>query len=432
MFALCSVGLSKKILNIGEKNIETYALPTEGYSVHITHSIKGIRKIWDALAPKHNLFLQSDYLSLLEDFPPAKMSFNYLVFYWNQKPIGIGYTQNFKVKVEESLNNKEEPKSSGCSCMIKGIVNAFKNWLAKRAEFNLLIAGNLLLTGEYGHYFPEMTEAEGIEIMREGATLLHKKLEKEGPKIQLLLFKDFLIKSTATSEDLVKNAYHKFQIQPCMYLPLPSEWKTEEDYLAAMSSKYRVRARRAAKKGKNIVKKELSLDDIAANQERIFDLYKSVADNAGFNAFLLHKDYFWALKKYLGDRYKLIAYYLDGKLVAFYTAIFSGDEMEAHFLGVDEEYNRPNQVYLNILYDLVRMGIYHQVKLVDFARTALEIKSSVGAIPKDMHCFIKHRSSFSSTVIKLLFKYLNPEEKWEQRKPFKDKSLLKAQTQSNA
>ncbi|MCH2042602.1 MAG: GNAT family N-acetyltransferase [Saprospiraceae bacterium] len=430
MFALCSVGLSKKILNIGEKNIETYALPTEGYSVHVTHSIKSIQKIWDALAPKHNLFLQSDYLNALEDFPPAKMSFNYLIFYFNQKPIGIGYTQNFKVKVEESINQKEEPKKSGC--MLKGIVSAFKNWLTKRVEFNILIAGNLLLTGEYGHYFPGMKEEQAIEVMREGVSLLHKKLEKEGSKIQLLLFKDFLIQSKSTTQDLVANAYHKFKIQPCMYLPLPSEWKTEEDYLSAMSSKYRVRARRAAKKGKNIIKKELTLDDIAVNQERIFELYKSVADNAGFNAFLLHKDYFWALKKYLGDRYKLIAYYLDGKLVAFYTAIFSGDEMEAHFLGVDEAFNRPNQIYLNILYDLVRMGIYHQVKLVDFARTALEIKSSVGAIPRDMHCFIKHRSSFSSTVIKLLFKYLNPEEKWEQRRPFKDKSLLEAQVQINS
>lgn len=421
MSASSSAEPSKKILNVGPTNLETYVLPQEGYSVQITHTLKSIQKTWDALVPSHNIFLQRAYLETLENYPPATMTFNYLVFYQGQCPIGIGYTQNFKIKGGDSLSTKLNEEAEKPACRLRGIRSALENWLIKKATFNILIAGNLLLTGEHGHYFKGLNEEQGIELMRQGTAVLHKKIEKQGTKVQLILFKDFLPSSTATTRNLEQHAFHKFKVQPSMYLPLAPEWKTQEDYLSAMSSKYRVKARRAAKKGKNILKKEFDLASIQENEEQLFGLYKSVADNADFNAFTLHKGYFGALKEYLRERYKLIAYYIDNQLIAFYTTIFSGEDMQAHFLGLDKKYNRSHQVYLNILYDLVRMGIYHRVKRVDFARTALEIKSSVGALPRDMNCFIKHRNRFSGTIIRLLLKYLNSEEKWQQRRPFKGK-----------
>jgi len=77
--------------------------------------------------------------------------------------------------------------------------------------------------------------------------------------------------------------------------------------------------------------------------------------------------------------------------------------MDAHFLGVDEEYNREHQVYLNILYDLVNSAIEGGSKHIDFARTALEIKSSVDAVSQDLLCFFKHRSTISSKFLQVVF-----------------------------
>jgi hypothetical protein len=187
-----------------------------------------------------------------------------------------------------------------------------------------------------------------------------------------------------------------------------------------MNSKSRVRARRALKKGLEIEKRELSVAEIEANIEEIHRLYKLIADGVGFNAFTLHEHYFLALKQYLGEDFKLVGYFLNGKMIAFYTAIFSGEEMEAHFLGLDATTNHSHQTYLNILYDLVRMGIYHQKKVVDFARTALEIKSSVGAVAGDMYCFMRHRNRFSSRLLQFLVARFNPKENWQPRHPFKD------------
>ena len=54
-----------------------------------------------------------------------------------------------------------------------------------------------------------------------------------------------------------------------------------------------------------------------------------------------------------------------------------------------------------------------------FGRTALEIKSSIGAIPVNMSGFIYHNNKFVTKYIKQLFKKLEPTLHWQQRNPFK-------------
>lgn len=400
-----------------------YTLAGE-YSICLAKDIDAFASSWDELAPTHNIFLQSQYLRTLQHFPPQKMGFRYIILYKEEKPIGIIYAQTYFVRMSDSVNKKEIPK---------GLWSRFKNsiqqWFINKAVFNVLICGNLILTGEHGYYIADesLVAEESIRLVRAAIDLLQSIEEQEsGKKMHIQMFKDYPIKSTKDTfaSELRKANYHKYTIQPCMYMRLPKEWNSFEDYTEAMSSKYRVRARRAAKKGTELTKRELTLEEIEANNNRIYELYSNIAGNVGFNAYTFDKNYFWGLKKHLGDNFKLVGLYLGDKLVAFYTAIFSGNEMEAHFLGMDYEYNREYQIYLNILYNLIDMGIYHQVDLIDFARTALEIKSSVGAVPRELDCFVRHRNSLSNGIMKFVFDNLSPNEQWEPRSPFKDMSIV--------
>jgi len=240
------------------------------------------------------------------------------------------------------------------------------------------------------------------------------------------LLKDFPTHTHENLKDhLQQQQYYPFGMQPCMYVPIRPHWNNFDDYLADMSSKYRVRVRRARKKGKDLVQRVLSLEAIEAQEPRIYELYKGIADGAGFNAFLLHPQYFSALKRALGDQFQLKAYFLGEELVAFRTLIYNYEELDAHFLGVDDAYNRDHQIYLNILYDLVEDAIEAKAERLDFARTALEIKSSVGAIPEEMTCFFKHRNTLSSKLIQLVFDSFNPKEEWQPRNPFKQPKAVK-------
>ncbi|HRW74457.1 MAG TPA: GNAT family N-acetyltransferase, partial [Saprospiraceae bacterium] len=67
----------------------------------------------------------------------------------------------------------------------------------------------------------------------------------------------------------------------------------------------------------------------------------------------------------------------------------------------------------------VELAIQHRSTSLIFARTAEEIKSSVGAKAVNLTCYIRHRSSFTNRFIRPLLDYLNPVDDWVPRHPFK-------------
>lgn len=76
-------------------------------------------------------------------------------------------------------------------------------------------------------------------------------------------------------------------------------------------------------------------------------------------------------------------------------------------------------MYLNMLFDMAQYGIENRYKSIVYARTAMEIKSSVGAKPKTMKIYMKHTNFLANSMLKLIVKYLNPVTKWVERHPFK-------------
>jgi hypothetical protein len=68
---------------------------------------------------------------------------------------------------------------------------------------------------------------------------------------------------------------------------------------------------------------------------------------------------------------------------------------------------------------MVGYSIKKRFKQITFARTALEIKSSVGAKPEEMIGFIKHQNPLINQLIAPLFRYFEPDNQWNERNPFK-------------
>jgi predicted N-acyltransferase len=239
-------------------------------------------------------------------------------------------------------------------------------------------------------------------------------------RTDVIFLKDFFENGESHSRQLNDQEFYEFCVQPSMIFDLHREWHSFDDYLEALSSKYRVRAKRAFKKAAGVEKRLLNESQIWAYNDRIYALYEDIADAAGFNTFQLHPDYFIGLKQHLGERFQVYGYFLNGEMVGFFTTILNGEELEAHFIGYDENENHEHQLYLNMLFDMVKIGIEMRVKRVVFARTALEIKSSVGAEPHQLYCYIRHRNAFANRFIKPLVDYLKPEENWQPRKPFRE------------
>ncbi len=396
-------------------------LSLKDFSVVLYFSTEEIaEKHWSIAAPKDNLFLSLDYLSVVERHPPKGMQFCYLLYYKHNRPFGVSLCQIQYFKADQNIHQKTEDKKP--PCFFSTFARFIRGMVASKAEFNVLINGNLLLTGEHGSYFDQnqITKEESIQVINEGLNYAHAELEKKGKKLSGILLKEFYERNRTYSTQFSKKlTFNEFTVQPNMVMKRRAEWKTFDDYKASMLSKYRVRVKRALKKGIDFEKVEFDHEMIKTNLDRLYELYVGIAENSGFNMVNLNKNYLLTLKEKFPEKFKLTGYYLNGELVGYFTTILNGNEMEAHFLGFEQRLNREYQIYLNILYDIVKEGINQQVDELIFARTAMEIKSSVGAVAEEMYCYLRHRNSFTNKFVKPILEYLRPDQKWEPRHPFK-------------
>ncbi|MEY4432532.1 MAG: hypothetical protein RLZZ44_662, partial [Bacteroidota bacterium] len=197
-------------------------------------------------------------------------------------------------------------------------------------------------------------------------------------------------------------------------------WKTEEDYVAALSKKYRDQYKRARKKASGLIKKQLSLEEISAQEDVIYDLYHHVAQSAPFNTFFLPKNHFAVFKEQLQENFLFYGYFENERLIGFNTLIKNGSDLDTYFLGYDDSVQREKMLYLNMLYDMIGYAIKEDYKSIIFSRTALEIKSSVGAKPLKMYGLMTHNNTIINSRLNFFFRYLEPETIWTERHPFQD------------
>lgn len=204
-----------------------------------------------------------------------------------------------------------------------------------------------------------------------------------------------------------------------MVFDIASDWKSFDDYLESLTSKYRVRARRARKKAARLERRLLSGQDLERYSQKMVQQYRQVADAADFNLFDLADNYFRQLQEDLPQAFCAFGYFQGEELLGFITTLDNETELEAHFLGFEGSVNSSCQLYLNMLYDIIADGIDQGKEKIVFARTALEIKSSVGAYPKEYHLFFRHQSSWFNLLTPFFIRFLEPSSDWTPRNPFK-------------
>jgi hypothetical protein len=381
----------------------------------------------DAELPQsESIFLAPIYQQLLEDCPSGNTESIYIPVYESGTIIGVIHAQSTLVKGKESLN---------LDMKAKGIRTKIKNTLLANYNKYWFVVGNLLLSGNYGLRLKGKTTRESFVILETITKNAMPLIEKEkGHRFSFLFYKDFSEEEAAQSEALTQRHFHCVKSEPNMVLELPKEWDTFDDYLAAMSSKYRVRAKRAFKKGKDLKRVDMTAEQIEEHKQHIHQLYQKVSHSVDFNLVYLHEDYYPEMKRRMKDDFRLVAYFLEDKMIGYFTTIKDHHETHAHYLGMEYSYNNHYQLYLNMLYDIIRVSIEkNKSAKIDFARTAPEIKSSVGATPEETFFYLRHTNSILNRVVARITSSLQGEEKEIiYRSPFKEKPATKVQNNGKA
>lgn len=377
-------------------------------TIHIFESIKDLPENWNTVATE-NHFLQIPYLKVLELSAPSNMQCFYIGFYENAELIGVSLAQYLDLNKLESFGERD-------SCMKTYV----RNFIFRNFASHTLFVGNNMITGQNSFTFSKEIRFEEIsEILMQCSKELVAYFKQKGIKIHLVSFKDFYENCASAFKNRAFSKVYEFKTQPNMVFELPASWQNKEDYYTAFSKKYRDQYKRSHKKFEGILVKELTFDEVVFHEVRINELYHHVAKNAPFNTFFLAENHFSTFKKECGEGFKLFGYFLEEKLIGFHSVLLNDTVLETYFLGYDDQIQKEKMLYLNMLYNMTEFGITHQFKKIIFGRTALEIKSSIGATPVMMSGFIYHSMPLANRFLGAIFKKLEPETVWQQRHPFK-------------
>lgn len=380
----------------------------ENINFKVFTTISSLPENWNEVAAS-NHFLQTPYLQVLENSAPTNMECFYIGIFENNNLVGTLLSQYLDLNKLESFGERDH-----------FLKKHIRNFIFKNFASHVLFLGNNMITGQNAYALSKEIEHKCLsKLLIDCSTALISYFKNKGIKIHIVSFKDFYEKNaTLFKKNHFKNLY-EFNVQPNMIFNLHEKWKSKDDYIAAFNKKYRDQYKRAHKKYDGIIEKELHLEDVISLEQRINELYHYVAKNAPFNTFFLADNHFSAFKKQCGSRFRIFGHFLNHKLVGFHSLLLNDDVLETYFLGYDDEIQKNNMLYLNMLYSMTEFGIENDFKKIIFGRTALEIKSSIGAEPVYMSGFILHTNSFLNKYIGKIFQNLEPDLEWNQRHPFK-------------
>jgi predicted N-acyltransferase len=376
--------------------------------IEIYNSVAELPENWNDLAIE-NIFLSKEYLKVLELSAPTNMHCHFIGLFSGSTLVGIAISQLLDLNQLASFGERDK-------CVKTAVRNVFFTKLCS----HILIIGNNMFTGQNAFaYSKHIKTFELLLGLQSAVEKLKNIFKNKGLKVHITTYKDFPEEDLNAFQHAGFHDNFQYSTQPNMIFDIPDHWKTEQNYIEALSKKYRDQYKRARKKSQGVEKRKMNLNDIIHYEGTIYDLYYHVAQNAHFNTFFLAKNHFRIFKEILQDKFLFYGYFMDGKLIGFNTLIKNGAVMDTYFLGYDDSIQREKMLYLNMLYDMVAYSIKKGFKEIIFARTALEIKSSIGAKPQKMYGFAKHSNPIADLVFEKVYRYLEPEIDWKERNPFK-------------
>lgn len=358
----------------------------------------------ELINPNKSAYFSRDLLYSFE-VSNAQVDMRYVCISNNNIAQALALVQIIELSVDVILKNIK------VSPFFRKILNAF----FCNDHIKIMFCGNIFLSGEHGISFSENCNKKNT-VLQIGKAL--DNIAKTTRPLHAIFIKDFETSALEYASDFEHFGFTNIKVEPNMLISLKPEWRTFEDYKAALKSKYRVKANKADSKSKALEVRIFSKKDVELFKNELQNLYQNTIDNANFNAQVLDLNTYIKLKDSYKDNFIVWSYFLDDKIVGFLSALKNKNQLDAHFIGLNYSLNKSHAIYPRILNDYIRLGLEKKVEIINLGRTASEIKSTIGAQPLELSCYIKHKNKFINILIKPFFKKIQIKS-FKQHSPFK-------------
>ena len=292
----------------------------------------------------------------------------------------------------------------------KELRGALVRWLAGQFRPRVLVIGQLLVSGPWGtDGLSGIAPSVAADVLEAVVQLQSAETNYHG-----VVIKDVASAGSPMTATLKSRGFLQLSPDPVMTMDLRPH-PDFDHYLAALSSKYRVRYRRARKMMGALRRQELKAAEADRWLPLIYDLHRETRQGADFKFGTLTPEYF----VWLGRHAQFYGYFDGAELVGFTTGVAAGETFFAHYLGLRDRYKYTHHLYHNMLYDLLEDALERGFSVLDYGRTALEIKSSLGAQPQEFPLLFRSRSSLVDRLLRGGLGHLYRPTHWTERNPFK-------------
>ncbi|MEO8672483.1 MAG: GNAT family N-acetyltransferase [Tahibacter sp.] len=360
---------------------------------------------WDALTRDASFFMSRAYRELLETHAPDGMQARYALVYRENKPIVALAAQVLEVRGNQLANLPT-------SRVRRKALESFST--------RLLVCGSLVSSGFHGLAFAKDEEPQVLWHAVAEALFRIRRADRLHGQIDYVMIKDLDQQRSDSAQALADFSYRPLRAAVEMAMPIRPDWRSFDDYLAALNTSYRSKARKLIKQVSEAGYRVERNTDAALHDPRLNELYREVENRAATRLSALPPGYFGALATLAGpERFRCTVIRNDEKVVAFMTTIKDDDRALGYYVGFDYAINAHVPLYLRLLQTLIEDAIELGCSELSFGRTAMEPKAALGATARASHVWLRHRMPAVNALVREIFSRVRPEEA-PQRRPFKD------------
>jgi len=285
-----------KVMQIFSKQLDTV------YSILLYDSIQDIgANQWNTIQASAPFYQSYEFLECIEKIQHDTQS-RYVLVFKGQCLIAALYVQLLDFSFRNLVSYSGHSNNS--------IKTRLKQYIAAK-NTRLMNLGNVFFTGDRGILCNN--EDEIIPFLPKIFNYIHQSFVENKPSAFLIA--NVYLKDESRCIDFCNSAFHPFVTEPDMFMLIREEWNMFEDYMNALSSKYRVRAKKVLSTSAPIRKEVLSLEEIIAKKDQLAELYNNVVNHVAFNMATLHVEFFETMKRLYAERCILFGYYLQNELV---------------------------------------------------------------------------------------------------------------------
>lgn len=375
-----------------------------GFNFALADSIDYLDQAHWAKVTSHNsLFFSPRYLRVLEDAGPENLRPCYALIFHEKEPVAAIAAQSVAVSMARlrKSSSADDPLS--------------------RHEEKMLVCGNLLSWGMHGISFAPNVDQQPLWPAVAEAIYRLRRVDKLFGDTTFVMVKDIPDEYATGATSLSRFSYRELETEPNMVLDISPKWKSYDDYLASLTSRYRKQAKQIEKEVANAgcLVEEIPTDEIARNAEQLHALYLQTHNNARLRLVTLPVEFLPTLAEQMGEDMRFTVLKKDDELLGFVTTVKDGDTAVGYYIGFDRKMNAEFPIYFRLLQSVIGHAIALNCTRLSLGRTALEPKARLGARPDPMRVWIRHRIPMLNLIVRGLLHTIDDHEEPPERNPFK-------------